>query len=55
MNEGAALDIDANGTLWNENVNTPDKGKTQTGLWQLKPGQSRPAPADGYPKAALDL
>lgn len=36
--------VDSSGWEWDATRNTPNKGMTQSGLWQLLPGQSRPAP-----------
>lgn len=53
---GASVDVfelDDSGTPWDASRNTPDKGKTQSGLWQLRPGQSRPV--RGAEDAKFDL
>lgn len=36
-------EVDASGVAWDAAINTADKGKTSSGLWQLLPGKSRPA------------
>ncbi len=48
--DGAGDEVDASGWEWDASRNRADKAKSATGLWLLKPGQSRPAPKPGYPK-----
>lgn len=47
--------IDGFGATWNADINAADKSLTKGGLWKLQPGKTRPAPAEGYPKADFDL
>lgn len=43
-------ELDANGHPWDPEMHASTKGKTKEGLWRMKVGVSRPAPAPGYPK-----
>lgn len=45
-------DLDADGHPYNPELHAATKSKTKAGLWRMKVGVSRPAPAPGYP---LDL
>ena len=37
--------VDASGVPWDASINTANRAQTASGLWQLLPGKSRPAPA----------
>jgi hypothetical protein len=43
-------EIDAHGHPWSAALHASTKGKTKDGLWRMKVGVSRPAPAPGFPK-----
>lgn len=45
-------ELDVNGHPWSADLYAPTKTKTGAGLWRMKVGRARPAPAAGYP---LDL
>lgn len=47
--------LDSDGWPWDAARNSADQEKNAAGQWKLKPGQRRPEPKEGYPKAALDL
>lgn len=36
--------VDASGVAWDASINTENRAQTASGLWQLLPGKSRPAP-----------
>lgn len=48
-------EVDADGWPWDETLHAATKSKTNTGLWRMKVGVSRPAAKPGFPKQALDL
>jgi hypothetical protein len=49
---GAAVELDAHGHPWSADLHASTKGKTKDGLWRMKVGVARPAPAPGFPKDA---
>jgi hypothetical protein len=49
---GAAVELDAHGHPWSAELHASTKGKTKDGLWRMKVGVARPAPAPGFPKDA---
>lgn len=44
------LILDAHGHPWSADLHASTKTQTKDGLWRMKPGVERPAPAAGYPK-----
>lgn len=42
--EPLAKVVDASGVAWDASINTANRAQTASGLWQLLPGKSRPAP-----------
>lgn len=49
---GNTAEIDAHGHPFDANLHAATRSKTKDGLWRMKVGVKRPAPAKGYP---LDL
>jgi len=49
---GNGPELDADGHPYDPALHAATKSKTKDGLWRMKVGVSRPAPAPGYP---LDL
>lgn len=47
-----AAELDAHGHAYDSALHAATKSKTKDGLWRMKVGVKRPAPAPGYP---LDL
>lgn len=45
------VELDSDGHPWSADLHAGTKGKTREGLWRMKPGVSRPAPVEGFPKA----
>ena len=52
---GDAAELDAHGHPYDPALHAATRSKTKDGLWRLKVGASRPAPAPGYPKPAQPL
>lgn len=48
-------ELDADGHAYDPELHAGTGSKTKAGLWRMKVGVSRPAPAPGYPKPVLDL
>lgn len=42
-------ELDAHGHPWSADLHASTKAQTKDGLWRMKPGAARPAPAPGYP------
>ncbi len=53
----STIELDAHGHAYDPKLHAATQSKTKDGLWRLKVGGKRPAPAKGYPKpvAPLDL
>lgn len=49
---GNTAEVDAHGHPFDANLHAATRSKTKDGLWRMKVGVKRPAPAPGYP---LDL
>lgn len=52
---GEAVELDAHGHAFDPALHAATRSKTKDGLWRLKVGGKRPAPAEGFPKVAAPL
>lgn len=51
----STITLDADGHAYDPKLHAATQSKTKAGLWRMKVGVARPAPAKGYPKPVLDL
>jgi hypothetical protein len=52
---GNTAEFDAHGHPFDANLHAATRSKTKDGLWRMKVGVKRPAPAEGFPKVAAPL